>query len=282
MTVGTCLPCGRHIFRIVATLACALIIPLQRASAAEPAGADQAADLAKKLSNPVANLISVPFKADYDIGIGTGPATAGRGTYVVQPVMPFSIHDDWNVISRTILPYVDMQSTPGSAGGTSGMADTLQSLFLSPKAPTSGGWIWGAGPAISLPTGNNVFGSGRWSLGPTAVLLKQEGGWTYGALVNQLWSVGGSISRADVSAAFVQPFLSYTTKTHTTFGINTETTLDWKTSQATVPINATMSQLTMIEGQPVSFLLGGRVYANRPNGGPNWGLRFQVTLLFPK
>ena len=121
------------------------------------------------------------------------------------------------------------------------MGDTLQSLFFSPKAPTSDGWIWGAGPAISLPTGNREFGSGQWSLGPTAVLLKQQNGWTYGVLVNQIWSVGGSSNRADVSAAFVQPFLAYTTKTYTTFTINTETTMNWETSQATVPINATVT-----------------------------------------
>jgi hypothetical protein len=270
---------ARRIFLAIASVICALTMPLQHAKAAEPADADQGAELAKKLSNPVADLISVPFKLDYDTGIG--PASAGRGLYIVQPVIPISISGDWNVISRTIVPYVDMQSPTFRGNGISGMGDTLQSLFFSPKEPTSGGWIWGAGPAVSLPTGNRAFGSGQWSVGPTAVLLKQENGWTYGVLVNQIWSVGDS-NRASVSSAFVQPFLAYTTKTATTFGINTETTMDWETSQATVPINATVSQLTRIDGQPVAFLFGARGYANRPNGGPDWGLRFQVTLLFPK
>jgi hypothetical protein len=261
-------------------LACALAMHSQPSWAAEPAAEDQAAELAKKLSNPVADLISVPFKLDQDFGIG--PANASRNLYVVQPVIPVSISEGWNVISRTILPYVDIGAPVLGDSNASGLADTLQSFFFSPKAPTSGGWIWGAGPAISLPTGTRLFGSGQWSLGPTAVLLKQEDGWTYGVLANQLWSVGENSHRAAVSSAFVQPFLTYTTKTHTTFILNSETTMDWKTSQATVPINAAVSQLARVAGLPVSFLLGGRLYANRPHEGPNWGLRFQVTLLFPK
>ena len=272
--------------KIALILVGALTIPLHAVAADAPAATDQAAaadqeaDLAKKLSNPIAALISVPFKVDFDSGIGT--ADAGRTTFVVQPVIPISLGEDWNVISRTIVPFVDAQSPTVGGDSASGMADILQSLFFSPKAPTASGWIWGAGPAVSLPTGNSSFGSGKWSLGPTAVLLKQESGWTYGVLVNQLWSVAGSSSRDSVSAAFVQPFLSYTTPTFTTIGLNTETSYNWQTSQATVPINVTVSQLVKLGGQPVSFLFGGRVYANRPSGGPDWGLRFQVTLLFPK
>jgi len=265
---------------LAAAAVCALAMASPQARAQEPAADSQAADLAKKLSNPVAALTTVPFKLDYDFGIG--PANAGRATYVAQPVIPISLGDDWNLISRTILPYVDMESPTVGGAGSHGMADTQQSFFFSPNATTSGGWIWGAGAAMSLPTGTNTFGSGQWSLGPTAVMIKQANGWTYGALANQVWSVGGSSRRPAVSAAFIQPVLSYTTKSFTTYSLNSETSMNWKTSQATVPINATISQLTRIEGQPVSFLLGGRVYASRPKGGPDWGLRFQITLLFPK
>lgn len=250
------------------------------AADAPPATTDAQADLAKKLQNPIADLILAPFKMDFDGGIG--PAGAGRETYIAQPVIPISISEEWNMISRTILPYVDAQPVSAGVSGKAGFADTLQSLFFSPKAPTSAGWIWGAGPALSLPTGSHEFGTGKWSLGPTVVVLKQESGWTYGVLANQLWSVGGSSTRADVSSAFFQPFLSYTTKIYTTFGLNSETTFDWKRSQVTAPINVTVSQLLRLGGQPISLLFGGRVYANRPSGGPDWGLRFQVTLLFPK
>ena len=245
------------------------------------ASADDAAELAKKLQNPIAALISVPIKLDWDTGIG--PAGADRWLYVVQPVIPFSLNQEWNLISRTIVPYIDAQSPVAGGNGASGLGDVLQSLFFSPKAPTAGGWIWGAGPVISLPTASNdALGSGKWSAGPTAVVLKQDSGWTYGALANHVWSFAGDGQRSRVSATFIQPFVSFTTKTYTTFTANTESTYDWKARQWTVPLNVSVSQLMKIGGQPVSFALGYRSYVERPEGGPDWGLRFTVTFLFPK
>jgi hypothetical protein len=136
---------------------------------------------------------------------------------------------------------------------------------------------------LSLPTASkDALGSEKYGAGPTVVMLRQESGWTYGMLANHVWSFAGNDSRADVSATFIQPFISYTTKTYTTFGLNTESTYDWEASQWTVPINATVSQLLKFGKQPVSFLLGYRNYVDAPTGGPDWGLRFQVTFLFPK
>ena len=172
---------------------------------------DSSADLAKKLQNPVAALISVPIKYSYDTGMG--PADADRDLYLVQPVIPFSLNEDWNIISRTIMPvYIDAESPVKSGNHLTGTGDVLQSLFFSPKALTSTGWVWGAGPVLSLPVANeDGLGTEKWSAGPTVVLLKQSKGWTYGALANHLWSFAGDDDRKDVSATFVQPFLSFTT-----------------------------------------------------------------------
>ncbi len=168
----------------------------------------------------------------------------------------------------------------GHARGTEIVA-IVQSFFIGPKAPTAGGWIWGAGPALSLPTGGDGLTSDKFSIGPTAVVLKQDSGWTYGALANQLWSVSGDDDK-DVSSLYLQPFLFYTTKKNTTFGINTESSYNWKDEEWTVPINLTVSQLVKFGKQPVSLQLGYRNYVDTPTGGPDWGLRFQVTFLFPK
>ena len=159
----------------------------------------------------------------------------------------------------------------------------MQSFFFSPKAPTSGGWIWGVGPVFLYPSATDeALGTEKFGLGPTAVLLKQQSGWTYGLLVNHLWSVAGDSDRADVNATFMQPFVSYTTKASTTFGFNTETTYDWENEQGTVPLNWTVQQLLKIGKQPIALQLGARYYAEKPDGGPDWGLRFATTLLFPK
>ena len=247
------------------------------------AATSSAAELAKKLSNPVAALISVPFQFNYDNNIG--PVEGGdRWTINVQPVIPFSINDKWNLISRTILPIVSQDEIYPGAGSQSGIGDTVQSLFFSPKEPTSKGWIWAVGPVFLLPTGSNdLLTADKWGVGPTALALKQENGYTYGILFNHIWSVAGDDARADISNTFLQPFFSYTTPKRTTYSINTESTYDWEAEQWTVPVNFSVSQLVIIGKAPVSFSAGLKYFAQSPDSAPHgWGYRFSVTLLFPK
>ena len=226
----------------------AFACPLNAADApADALNTDAAADLAKKLSNPVAALISVPLQNNVDFG--AGPRGDGLQYKLnFRPVGPFSLSEEWNLISRTIVPYVYQKDIIGNSS-QSGLSDTTQSLFLSPKEPTAGGWIWGAGPVLLFPTAtDDLLGVEKCGIGPTAVVLKQEGGWTYGALANHLWSFAGEEARADVKATFLQPFLSFTTKQQTTFALNTETTYDWENSQWTVPLNLSVSQLVKLGG----------------------------------
>ena len=240
-------------------------------------------ELAKKLSNPVAAMISVPLQYNYDHEIG--PNRDGKKSVLnVQPVAPFELNEHWNVISRTILPIISEKDVAPGSGSKSGIGDITQSLFFSPKKPTGGGLIWGAGPVFLIPTGSDDQLSARkWGIGPTGVGLKQHGPWTYGALANHIWSVAGDNDRADVSSTFIQPFLSYTTKTAWTYGVNTESTYDWKSEEWSVPINLTVGKLTKIGDMPTSFTGGVRYWADSTNNGPHgWGLRLVATFLFPK
>lgn len=247
----------------------------------ESSANDQLADLAKKLNNPVASLVSVPFQNNFDFGAGP----SGNGFQYklnIQPVIPFSLSEDWNLISRTILPFIHQNDIIGTTT-QSGLGDTTESLFLSPKNPGPGGLIWGVGPDLYLPTATeSLLGAEKWGAGPTAVALVQEHGWTCGILANQIWSFAGNDSRQRISSAYMQPFLLYTTKMHTSFIVNSESTYDWVNSQWTVPFNFDLQQLLRIRKQIVAFEVGARYYAAKPNNGPNWGLRFTVTFLFPK
>jgi hypothetical protein len=247
-----------------------------------PAGekpANDSAELAKKLNNPIASLISVPIQNNWDFGIG--PANAMRYTADIQPVIPVSISEDWNLIVRTILPVIYAESPVKGGKDHWGLGGTLQSFFFSPKEPV-GGWILGAGPVFSWPTEtDSVLGSGKWGAGPTAIALRQEHGFTYGALVNHVWSYAGWGDQ-DVNSTYMQPFVAYTTKKQTTFALNAETSYNWEQSQWTVPLNLMINQLVKIGSEHVQFQVGGRYYAEKPRGGPDWGLRFTVTFLFPK
>lgn len=248
---------------------------------AQAQGVGAAEELAKKLSNPISSLISVPYQFNYDRGLGAA-GIGTRTTVNLQPVAPFSIGDNWNVISRTIIPFIDQKDVvPGTR--QSGIGDIVQSFFFSPKAPTAGGLIWGAGPVFLLPTGGSGLSADQFAAGVTGVVLKQNGPWTYGALANHLWSVGDTSNGTKISTTFVQPFLVYNTKNLWTFALNTEATYDWINDEATVPVNLTATKLIKIAGQPVSVGGGVKYWADSPPGGPDkWGARLLVTFLFPK
>jgi hypothetical protein len=240
---------------------------------------DSDAALAKQLQNPVAALISVPFQNNVDFGIGANKVD--RYLLNIQPVIPFSLNAQWNLISRTIAPIINLPSIAPGVPSRFGLGDMTESLFLSPKASFHG-VILGAGPIFLLPTATEKsLGAGKFGIGPTIVALTQQNGFTYGILANQLWSVAGNAGRRPVNASFLQPFLSYTWSTGTSVTVNTESTYDWTARQWTVPINLLASQVLKIGRQPLSLTLGGREYAARPNGGADWGIRCVVTFLFP-
>ena len=236
---------GRALTAISLVL-CMSTTAFAQSSAAQPAGNGDDAELAKKLSNPISDLVSVPFQFNWEQNVGPDKQT--RFILNVQPVMPFSLTPKLNLIARVIVPFVSQP--PLSVGGTaaSGISDILTSFFFSPK--TGGTFTWGAGPVISLPsTTEPTLGTEKWSAGPTIVALKQAGPWTVGALWNQLWSFSGNTSRQDVNQMFVQPFLAYTTNNALTITVQSESVANFKadTDRWTVPINLLFSRSRRLE-----------------------------------
>jgi hypothetical protein len=243
---------------------------------------DEEAELAKKLANPVASLISVPIQANYDENYG--PDEKGSVWRInIQPVIPLTLNDDWNVITRTIIPIIDQEDLPVEGKGESGVGDVVQSFFLSPKAPVNG-WVLGAGPVLLWPTATeDELGGEKWGGGPTAVALMQNGPWTIGGLANHIETFAGESERSHVSATFVQPFVSYVTKTKTTLNATTESTYDWREEQWSVPLMFNVYQMLKVGPQIMQVGGGVRYWADSPDNGPDdWGARIQLTFLFPK
>ena len=241
------------------------------------------AELAMDLNNPVADLMSIPFQFNYAQNLG--PDDDGeRYLLNIQPVIPFELNDDWNIISRTIVPLIRVEDVIPGESSKNGLGDVVQSLFFSPKAPTAGGWIWGVGPAFLLPTATeDELGAEKWAAGPTAVILKQANGWTYGILANHLWDYAGEDDRSDINLTFLQPFVGFTWTNAVSLFLNTETQIDWENEEETVPLNLTLSRVTQIGGETFSFGGGLTYWAESPDNGPeDFGARFTITWLIPK
>jgi hypothetical protein len=259
---------------------------LAAALAAVPAGAAElsAEQLAKLAQNPIANLVSVPFQNNTNFN--TGPLNGTQNILNFQPVIPFSAGKDWNVITRTIVPVISQPATAPFDDRTNGIGDVQFSAFLSPAK--ADGLIWGVGAIAQLPTHtNDALGNDRWGLGPTAVALRLEKGspWVYGALVNNVWSVSSSGSSPAYNNFLLQPFLNYNLPGGTYLTSSPVVTADWKADPSqrwTVPLGGGIGHIFHAGRLPVNAQLAAYYNVVHPDNGPNWQLRFQVQLMFPK
>lgn len=246
------------------------------------AQAQSADDLAKATANPVADLISLPFQSNWDRKVGVEGNT--QYTLNVQPVIPVKVNADWNLITRTIVPLVNQPALAVGQDSTWGLGDVVASQFFSPAK--TGAFIWGAGTVFMLPTASkDRLGTGKWSAGPTGVVLVQTGPWTYGGLANHLRSFAGDKSRGTVQATFLNPFVSYSLGQGWTTTLSPEYTYNWEApsgQRETFPVAAMISKVTVVGKQPISVALGYKHFVKAPNDQLDSGFRFAVSFLFPK
>lgn len=274
----------------VSAPAAAIVVLFSAAAAAQQPqppvspGSDVAhADLAKQLSNPLAALVSVPFQFNWEEKVG--PSELTRFVLNVQPVMPFTLNERWNLIARVIAPFIGQPPLVAGGSPTSGLSDLTTSFFFAPSNSTH--LAWGAGPVFVLPsTSEPTIGSGKWSAGPTIVALKQDGPWTIGALWNQFWSFAGDATRPDVNQMFLQPFVAYQATKTLTVTVQSESTANWDAEEDgdrwTVPVNVLVGKLATFGTFPASYQFGAGVFVAHPTGGPSWKIRAAIVILLPR
>jgi hypothetical protein len=241
---------------------------------AVPAHAQPSAeDLAKAAQNPIGNMISVPFQNNTNFGVG--PEGGTQNVLNIQPVIPFSVNKDWNIITRTILPLIWQPGFVPGEGTTFGLGDLQLSAFLSPSEPGAGGLIWGVGAIAQMPTDTNDLGNKNWGLGPTAVVLKLEKGnpWVYGVLVNNVWSLTSNHSGGSYSNFLIQPFVNYNFPDGTYVNSVPIITANWKAEggqQWTVPLGLGVGKIFRLGKLPVNTQLGAYYNVVKPDEGANW------------
>lgn len=233
--------------------------------------------LAMAAQNPVAALISIPFQDN--VSFGVGPDGGVQNVLNIQPVVPLGLGPDWNLITRTILPIVTQPSFTGGSS-TTGLGNLMFSAFLSPAKP--GALIWGAGPVVTFPTATSplVGSQSTWGLGPSVVLLTMRGHWVIGVLANNVWSVAGDRSNWFLLQYFVT--LNFDSGWYVT--TSPVITANWEAppeQRWVVPFGAGFGRIVWIAGVPFNCNASAFVNAVRPDFGPTWSLRAQVTLMLP-
>jgi hypothetical protein len=254
--------------------------------AAAPAQAEMSAEeLAKLAQNPVGNLVSVPFQNNTNFNVG--PQDGTQDVLNIQPVLPIELNEDWNLITRTIMPLIWQPGFYPGQGTRFGLGDIQMSGFFSPSKPTAGGLIWGAGAIVQMPTDTNDLGNKNWGMGPTAVVLRIKHGdpWVYGVLANNVWSLSSDNSGGAYNNGLMQPFLNYNFKGGLYLTSAPIITVDWKadSDQAwTVPLGGGVGKIFHLGKLPVNTQLSAYYNVVHPDYGANWQLRAQIQLMFPK
>jgi hypothetical protein len=258
--------------------------PMPQYAAVEPLTPEARADraqLAEDVANPIANLASFPLRFTYQKSVG--PKDAYTIGMLAQPLIPFTLSKDWNLVVQTNVPVNYVGSIADGVSSQFGLGDTLQGFYLVPSEPSRRGWIFGVGPAFQWPTAtDDSLGTGKWGAGPTGALVRQYKGFTYGIVAHQLWSFAGDANRKDVNITLLHPLITYTWQTGTSLTLESDSSYSWVAKQWSVPLQLSIAQVVIRGKRPLQLALGGRYYVEGPPGGPEWGIRFSVIYLFPK
>ncbi len=263
----------------------AAVLGVAATVAATAARAELSAEqLAKITQNPVANLISVPFQNNTNLHFG--PQNNTQNVLNIQPVIPFTVNSDWNIITRTIVPVIWMPDLTPTVKAVNGIGDTVFTAWLSPAKP--GKWIWGAGPVVQAPTDSDTrLGNRNWGLGPSVVLvhLDHQSPWVFGLLFNNIWSLSSNQAGGSYNHGVIQPGINYNFTNGVYITSSPVITVDWRAAssqQWTVPVGAGIGKVFRLGKLPVNMSLAGYYNVVSPTNGPNWDIRAQVQFLFPK
>jgi hypothetical protein len=246
-------------------------------------GDDAATEMAKKVENPVSDLYLFPFQNN--LNFNYGPRNGTQDLLNFQPVIPIHINSNWNVITRTVLPMIWQPSLQPMHTVPFGTGPTTFSAFLTPAKPING-WLFGAGPAIQIPTiTDKTLGSNVWGAGPTAVVAYMKGPWVVGALTNNVWSLGGTSGLAGTryNTFLLQPILNYNFSHGWFVGSVPLITANWLASGKnvwTVPVGAGGGRLIFIGGKlPINMSLSAFYDPIRPQQSATWQIRMQITVV---
>jgi hypothetical protein len=256
--------------------------------------AQTSSDLAKQAQNPIANMISLPLQNNTNFNVG--PRERTQNILNVQPILPFSLSEDWNLITRTILPitYISTGEAIGDAhlptsiddGYVFGLGDTTLTGWISPSKAAA--LTWGVGPVVLIPTStDDVLGAGEWGAGISAIVLGMPGDWVVGSLLSNVWTAEEDDGSRAVNLFSWQPIINYNIpEMHGLYLTSVPLiTANWEADEDnrwTVPVGGGVGKLFKLGKQPVNGQVSAYYNAKKPEFAADWQLRLQLQFLFPK
>jgi hypothetical protein len=257
-----------------------IFVPLCHGASAD---AEDSAEVAKQAQNPIASVISIPFQNNTTFGVGEDSRV--QDSLLIEPVIPFKLTSDWNLITRTIIPVIDQPTLAPGLGNVSGLGDVQLSLYMSP-ARSFGGLIWGVGPSFSFATASDrSLGTGKDSAGLSTALLTIQGPWLVGVLITDVASIGGQDDRKSVHQFLMQPFVDYNFSHGWYLASSPIMTADWRAASGnkwTVPVGGGGGKIVRIGHMAINTYVQAFDNVVRPHEGGTWTVRLQVQLLFPR
>lgn len=255
------------------------------------AQADAAAEMARKLQNPLANMRAL--MTDNVVGFNTGIDKGTSFGFQLQPVYAIDMPEKgYTFIPRAVIPIMGLEPgtdvppvgapTPPASSRAWGLGDSMLQFFFAPH--TSAKWKWGLGPQLSLPTHTqSEFKGPDWGAGLAAVITRDiSPEISFAGLLGNHWSFDGKFNTATI-----QPMIYYNLPAvpGAYLAYNTVISADWEASSDntwTVPLGLTIGRtFDMSQGNGLDTSLG--VYKNvvRPTGAADWTLRLGIIWVFP-
>ena len=246
-------------------------------------GQTDQAELTKQAQNPIANLISLPLQNNIEFGLGAYNRT--KNTLNIQPIYPIALGERLIMINRFIIPILWQPDLSMETGSTSGLGDINYTPYFSPVTPSA--LTWGIGPVMIFPTASDPsLGSGKFSVGPSVVLVYMLDKWMFLSVMSNWWSVAGDEARADVSVFYWQPGASHFLAKHWYLTSAPIITANWEApadERWTVPIGGGGGKNFKIGNQAMDAQIQVFYYLASPQSiDQEWSLRLQLKFLFPK
>jgi hypothetical protein len=258
----------KHLLLALSVMFITILSAQENRTSADP---EDGHSLEDKIQNPIANMVSIPI--NYNLSTNSNNSNVVN----LQPVIPVELSKKWILVTRTIVPIMNVATSSGYENGIGNIT------FLGAITPAKqGSFTWGVGPAFMLPAVNENLGYNKFSIGPSVIALKQSNGFTYGLLLQNFFSVAGPSNVEDVNYLYTQVILSKNLKNGWYLYSSPNITADWNApsgKQWTIPLGAGAGKLiTHNRYLPINLKAGLFKYVASPTDA-DWLVQVQATFI---